>query len=88
MVQEGKRVSREIQDAARNQAKEILEKSKEDIELETKKARVILRKETAALVFKATERLLKEKLPEKKDEELILQFIKELEETKESLTES
>ncbi len=87
MIQEGKKVSREIQDSARNQAKEILEKSKEDIELEAKKARVVLRKEMAALVFQATEKLVKEKLSQKKDEELILEFIKELEESKESLVQ-
>jgi len=82
---EGKKLAREVQDSARTQAKEILEKSKEDIELEAKKARAILRKEIAGLVFAATERLIREKCTEKKDEELIFEFIRELDSTKEHL---
>jgi len=85
-VQEGKHVAREIQDSARKQAKEVLEKAKSDLELESAKARATLRKEMALLVSFATERLVKEKLTDKKDEETILQFIKELEESKETLT--
>lgn len=85
VVLEGKKVAREIQDSARNQAKAILEKSKEDIELETAKARVTLQKEIAGLVSLATERIVHEKFTDKKDEELIVRFIKDLENSKESL---
>lgn len=88
IVQEGKKMAREIQDSAREQAKEILDKSKEDIALEADKARVTLRREIAGLVFAATERLVKERLGEKKDEEMILQFIKELEQSKAPFAES
>jgi F-type H+-transporting ATPase subunit b len=83
VVQEGKRAAREIQDSARNQAKDILEKTKEDIQLEAAKARVLLRREIAALAFAAIERLIKEKVTDPKDEQMIEAFIKELEETKE-----
>lgn len=85
VVQEGKKVAREIHDSARLQAKEILEKSKEDIQLETKKARVTLQKEMAGLVFHATERLIKEKISSEKDERMIVDFIKELETSREPL---
>ena len=84
-IGEGKKLSREIQDSARGQAKELLEKTKSDIELEVAKARVILRKEIANLAFAATERLISEKITDKKDEELITSFIKELEGSKEPL---
>ena len=87
VVQEGKKVAREMQDSARSQAKELLEKAKEDINLETAKARVALRREITSLAFAATERLIQEKMTEKKDEELIASFIKELEESKSPLIE-
>ncbi len=88
VIQEGKKLSRQLQDEARNQAKEILEKSKEDIRLETAKAHVSLRREIAGLAFSATERIVKDKLTDKKDEQLIIDFIKELDETKGPLVES
>lgn len=83
-IHEGKHIARDIQDQARNQAKEILEKAREDISLEVAKAQVALRKEIADLVFHATERVLGEKLSEKKDEEMILKLIKEIEEDEQS----
>jgi F-type H+-transporting ATPase subunit b len=83
-ILEGKKLSREIQEAARNQAKEILEKAKEDITQEARKAQVELKREIAGLVMQTTERLIREKLTEKKDEEMILKFIQELEESKET----
>lgn len=88
VIQEGKKIARTIQDEARGQAKEILEKSKEDIRIETAKARVQLRQEIAGLAFSATERIVKEKLTDKKDEQMILDFIKELEQTKDPLIQS
>ncbi len=87
-IQEGKKLAREVQDSARNQAKELLEKAKEDIEIETAKARVTLRKEIANLAFSATEHLIKEKITDMKDEELISSFIKELEAAKDPLIRS
>lgn len=88
VVQEGKKLARQVQDEARGQAKEILEKSKEDIRIETAKARVQLRQEIAGLAFSATERIIKEKLTDKKDEQMVVDFIKELEQTKDPLIQS
>lgn len=88
VLQEGKKLSRQLQDEARGQAKEILEKSKEDIRIETAKARVQLRQEIAGLAFSATERIVKDKLTDKKDEQVIVDFIKELEQAKGPLVES
>ncbi len=87
-IQEGKKLSREIQETARGEAKEILDKAKEDIALEAAKAQVTLRKEMAGLVFQATEHLIHEKVTNQKDEEMILRFIKELEDSKERVTKS
>lgn len=78
-IDEGKRIAREIQDHARNEARAVLEKAKEDIQLETEKAQVQLRNEIADLTLSATERLMNEKMDEKKDKALVLDFIQDLE---------
>jgi F-type H+-transporting ATPase subunit b len=81
-IDEGKKVSREIQESARKEARAILEKAKEDIALETAKAKVTLRQEIADLTLAATEKLIREKLDETKDKEMVLDFIEELEKLK------
>ena len=81
-IEEGKRVARELQEGARREARTILDKAKEDILLEVAKAKVTLRNEIADLTLAATERLLKEKLDETKDKEIVLDFIEDLEKLK------
>ena len=78
-VDEGKRVAREIQESARQNAQSVLGKAKEDIQLEIAKAKVALRNEIADLTLRATERLIEEKVDEKKDKEIVLNFIDQLE---------
>ncbi|PIQ85512.1 MAG: ATP synthase F0 subunit B [Candidatus Omnitrophica bacterium CG11_big_fil_rev_8_21_14_0_20_45_26] len=87
-IQDGKQMAREIQEQARTQAKDILDKAKQDIELEADKARVTLRKEIVDLVFAATEKVVHEKLSGQKDEETIIKFVKELEASQEPLMDS
>ena len=87
-IQEGKKLAKDVQETARNQAREILEKTKEDIKLETEKARVVLRKEIAELAYAATERLVKEKMSAQKDNDLIMSFIDELEKMKTPMVKS
>ena len=81
-VSEGKRVSREIQDGARNEARTLLDKAKEDLTLEVAKAKVALRNEIADLALASTERLVSEKMDEKKDKALVLEFIEKMERLK------
>ena len=57
-IDEGKRVSRELQESSRREAQAVLEKAKEDITLEIAKAKITLRNEIADLTLQATERLL------------------------------
>ena len=78
-VDDGKRIAKEIQEGARTSAQNILEKAKEDIRLEVAKAKVTLRGEIADLTLRATERLIEEKVDEKKDKEIVLNFIDQLE---------
>ena len=81
-IDEGKRVSRELQESSRREARTVLEKAKEDIALEIAKAKITLRNEIADLTLQATERLIQEKLDETKDKEIVLNFIEDLEKLK------
>ena len=81
-IDEGKKVSKEIQETARKESRIILTKAKEDIRLEVAKAKVTLRDEIADLTLGATERLLQEKLDDTKDKEMVLDFIENLEKLK------
>ena len=81
-IDEGKKVSKELQETARKESRTILEKAKEDIQLEVAKAKVTLRNEIADLTLAATERVLNEKLNDTKDKELVLDFIENLEKLK------
>ena len=78
-VDEGRRISREIQAKSREEAKEALLHSKENLALEIEKARIELRREIADLTLLTTEKLLREKMTGEKQQEKILEMIEELE---------
>jgi F-type H+-transporting ATPase subunit b len=78
-IDDGRRISREIQEKTREEAKEALGRSKENLSLEIAKARVELRREIAELTLLATEKLLHEKMTDEKHREKILEMIEELE---------
>ncbi|OGW86443.1 MAG: ATP synthase F0 subunit B [Omnitrophica bacterium RIFCSPHIGHO2_02_FULL_46_11] len=81
-IDEGKQIARQLQEDSRREARNILQKAKEDITLEVDKAKVTLRNEIADLTLAATERLLHEKLDVTKDKEIVLDFIEDLEKLK------
>ena len=76
---EAKRVSLEIQDQARTQARAILAKSQETVEQELAQAKVVLRNQIADMTVQAVERILQQKLDAKADEKLIGGILDELE---------
>ena len=78
-IDEGRRISREIQAKSREEAKEALLRSKENLALEIEKARIELRREIADLTLLATEKLLHEKMTGEKHREKILEMIEQLE---------
>ena len=78
-ILEGKRVALEIQDQARTQARAILVKSQETVELELAKAKVTLRDQLASLTVDAVERVLRQKLDPKTDQRLVDAALNELE---------
>lgn len=78
-ILEGKRVSLEIQEQARAQGHALLTKSKETVELELAKAKVVLRDQMASMVMDAVERILHQKLDPKTDRQLVEAVLSELE---------
>lgn len=78
-IVEGKRISQEIQEQARSQSYALVTKSKETIELELAKAKVTLRDQVAAMTVEAVEKVLKRKLDEKADRELVDAVLRDLE---------
>ena len=78
-IDEGKRIAREIQEKAREEAKDVLTRSKENLALEVQKARIQLRREIAELTLLTSEKLLREKMTDEKHREKILEMIEALE---------
>ena len=81
-IQDAQRLGADIQADAREEAKKILVKARQNVELEIAQAKVELRDEMASLVLAASEKLLRERLDEEKHRQLINKFIEELTEDK------
>ncbi|MFN8549336.1 MAG: F0F1 ATP synthase subunit B [Candidatus Eisenbacteria bacterium] len=77
-VQDGQRVATEITDKARTEARDLVERAKEEIARDRDKARVELRNEMVQMVVTATERVVSERLDEAKHKERIASFIDSL----------
>ncbi|MDI6783622.1 MAG: F0F1 ATP synthase subunit B [bacterium] len=77
-IQEGQKIAGEIHGKARDDARQIVEKAKQNIELEIAKAKVELRNEIVKLTLQATEKMLNEKLDDQKHRELIVQYLNSL----------
>jgi len=78
-ILEGKRIAAEIQEQARAQSEALLVKSKEAVEMELAKARVLLRDQVAAMTIDAVERILRQKIDADADQRLIGAVLDELE---------
>jgi len=77
-ILEGKRIAGEIQEQARAQSQVIIAKSKDAIDLELAKAKVTLRDDMAQMTVEAVSKLLRQKVDQKTDEQLIAQILDEL----------
>ena len=76
---EGRRIGLEIQEQARTQARSIVAKAQETVELEIAKAKVILRDQLAEMTTQAVSRILQQKLDESTDRHLVVAALDELE---------
>lgn len=78
-IADGRRLSSEITEKAHEEANQIIERAKRNIELEIAKARVELRDEIVGMTIKASERLLRERLDDAGQRRLVGTFIDDLE---------
>ena len=79
VINEGKRIADSIQDESHKKASAMVEKAKSDIQLETEKAREILKNEVITMTLAATERLIHVNLDDSKHRGLIEDFITQIE---------
>lgn len=78
-IVKGRDLAHEIQKDAQKQAKTTIEKAQKDALNEIKKAKVQLKNEIVDMTLAATEKILKENLNEKKQKDLVLDFVKQME---------
>ncbi len=81
-AQEGQIMANQIKEIARNEAKEIVTKAREDIGRDVEKAKVQLRDDVVNLTLQITEKLMGEKLDAEKDKKLVARFIDEMKQGK------
>lgn len=78
-IEEGRRISREIQDQARAEAQATFEKSRENLTLEVEKAKITLRREVAALALRVAEKVVEEKMTDDAQQAKALRLVDEIE---------
>ncbi len=75
----GQNLAKDIQEAARLDAKRLFERTQADIEQEIAKGRLSLRNEIVEISTMMTEKVLREKLDAREQEKMVDKFLKELE---------
>ncbi len=78
-VNEGKRIAEEMRVTAREEAREIVQKARADLDRDVAKAKVQLKEEMIAITMSAAEKILHEKLDDAKHRELIGNYIDNVE---------
>lgn len=78
-VEEGRKIAKDIQEKARGEAQQAFDKSKENLSVEIAKARLELKQDIANLVIQVSEKVIREKLNEAKQQDKIAELIKDLE---------
>jgi F-type H+-transporting ATPase subunit b len=78
-VNEGEKIAGRIKEDAREEAKQMISKAKDELERDVAKARVALKEALVALALTATEKIIFERLDDTKQRELVGRFIDDLE---------
>jgi F-type H+-transporting ATPase subunit b len=77
-AREGQKVGNEIKENARKESKDILNRAREEIQRDVDKAKVQMKNDLVNMTMRAAEKLIRERLDEEKDRELIARFIEEV----------
>jgi F-type H+-transporting ATPase subunit b len=78
-IEEGKKIALKIQNEAHSKAKEIVNKSQEDLQKELLKAKTQLKNEIVDMALLASEKVLQMNLDTEKQKSLILDFVEKME---------
>ncbi|MEA3297596.1 MAG: F0F1 ATP synthase subunit B [candidate division Zixibacteria bacterium] len=78
-VDEGKKIAEDIKAAAREEAKQFSVKARAELERDVAKAKVQLKNDMISMTVTAAEKIINEKLDDKKHRELIGRFIDQVE---------
>lgn len=78
-VARGRRIAEEITEKARIEASEIIEKARSKLQLEVDQAKIRLKDDIVRMTIDATEKLLREKLDDARHQQLVRNFVEELE---------
>jgi F-type H+-transporting ATPase subunit b len=81
-AREGQKMANEIKESARKEAKEIVNKTREELGRDLEKAKVQLRDDVVNMTLQLTEKLIAEKLDEKKDKQMVERFVDEMKQGK------
>lgn len=81
-VQEGEKIAAKIKDDARVEAKDIMARTKSELEQDYAKARIQLKEDVVNLTINATEKIIRERLDTQKHREMIGRFIEDVEKVK------
>lgn len=75
-TEDGKVIAEQMKTKARGEIELLIKQAKKNIEIDRKKMQNEIRDEAASLVVRATEKILGEKLSDKKDESLVKETLK------------
>ncbi len=79
IIKEGRKISQEIQDAAKAEALQTLAKGRQEVKRELDDAKNTLKNEMVKIAIKASEKILEETIDSKKHEQLISDFVENVE---------
>lgn len=77
-VNEGQKIAAELKATAQGEAKEIITKAREESAREVIKAKAQLKKDMVTITMSAAEKLLREKLTDDRDRQLVGDFIEQI----------
>jgi F-type H+-transporting ATPase subunit b len=79
---DGQTLANEIKENARKEAKQIVTRTREEIQRDLDKAKVQLRDDVVTMTLQIAEKIIQEKLDQKKDRQLITQLVDEMKQGK------
>jgi F-type H+-transporting ATPase subunit b len=77
-ARDGQKLANEIKESARGEAKQIVTRTREEIQRDLDKAKIQLRDDVVNMTLHLAERIIQEKLDKEKDRRLIAQFVDEM----------